>query len=191
MKSLKMGLGVAALVLAGMTTGAMADSYALDPVHSTTVFRIKHLNTAYVYGRFDGPEGTVNYDPAAPEQTTFDVTLQAAKIDTGNDQRDNHLKSPAFFNAKEFATLTFKSTGVKKVDDTTLEVTGDLTIHGVTKSVTVKVDVTGMGKDPKGNPVVGFESTFTVNRNDYGITEFPGMLGDDVRFTISIEGDKK
>src|SRR5271154_6211492 len=173
MKNLKMGLSVAALALAG----ALADSYAIDPVHSTTVFRIKHLNTAYVYGRFDGPEGTVNYDPAAPEQTTFDVTLQAAKIDTGNDQRDNHLKSPAFFNAKEFATLTFKSTGVKKGDDTTLEVTGDLTIHGVTKSVTVKVDVTGMGKDPKGNPVVGFESTFVVNRNDYGITEFPGMLG--------------
>ncbi|HUO10856.1 MAG TPA: YceI family protein [Phycisphaerae bacterium] len=87
--------------------------------------------------------------------------------------------------------LTFKSTAAKKIDDTTLEVTGDLTIHGVTKSITVKIAMTGTGKDMKGNPVIGFESTFTVNRNDFGIKEFPGVLGDDVTFTISLEGDKK
>ncbi len=190
MKSVKMIL--AALVLATTGATALADNYAIDPVHSTDVFKIKHLNVAYVYGRINGPEGKISYDPASPEATTFDVTLQSANVDTGNAARDNHLKSPAFFNAKEFPTLTFKSTSVKKLDDKTLEVTGDLTIHGTTKSVTVKVDVVGIGPGvPQTGPVAGFESTFTINRNDYGIKEFPGMLGDDVTFTISLEGDKK
>jgi polyisoprenoid-binding protein YceI len=190
MKTFKLAL--AAIVLSATGAAALADNYAIDPVHSTDVFKIKHLNVAYVYGRINGPTGTISYDPANPEATKFDVTLEAANIDTGNAQRDNHLKSPAFFNAKEFPTLTFKSTSVKKLDDKNLEVTGDLTIHGVTKSVTVKVEVVGTGPGvPQTGPVAGFESTFTINRNDYGIKEFPGMLGDDVTFTISLEGDKK
>ena len=190
MKRMKTIAAALALALAGTT--ALADNYAIDPVHSTDVFKIKHLDVAYVYGRINGPTGTISYDPANPEATKFDVTLQAANVDTGNAQRDNHLKSPAFFNAKEFPTLTFKSASVKKLDDKTLEVTGDLTIHGVTKSITVKIDVVGIGPGvPQTGPVAGFESTFTINRNDYGIKEFPGVLGDDVTFTISLEGDKK
>jgi polyisoprenoid-binding protein YceI len=181
-----------ALLLALSTTTALADNYAIDPVHSTDVFKIKHLNVAYVYGRINGPEGKIAYDPAKPEATTFDVTLKSDNIDTGNTQRDNHLKSPAFFNAKEFPTLTFKSTSTKKLDDKNLEVTGDLTLHGTTKSITVKIEVVGTGPGvPQTGPVAGFETTFTINRSDYGMKEFAGMIGDEVTFTISLEGDKK
>src|SRR5947209_8124005 len=96
---------LAAMVLVGAAgLAARAENYAVDPVHSSTAFRIKHLNTAYFYGRFNAPEGSVSYDAAKPEATAFNVTINVDKVDTGNANRDNHLKSPTFFNAKEYPT---------------------------------------------------------------------------------------
>jgi polyisoprenoid-binding protein YceI len=182
--------GLAAVLLVGAVP-ALADSYALDPVHSFATFRIKHMQVSWSYGRINAPEGTVEYDAAAPEKTSFNLTLKTANIDTGVAARDGHLKSPSFFNAKEFPTITFVSKSAKKIDDTTLEVTGDLTIHGVTKSVTAKVELSGTGKDMKGNPLVGFETTLEIKRSDYGMTELIPAAGDEVRIIFALEAGKK
>jgi polyisoprenoid-binding protein YceI len=180
----------AVVVLAGSSLAAFAETYAVDPVHSSIVFRIKHMDTAYFHGRVNGAAGTINFDAANPEASTFEVTVKVDDIDTGNKQRDEHLRSASFFNAADFPTITFKSTSVKKAGDKQLDVTGDLTLHGVTKSVTVKVDHTGSG-DMKGKPIVGFETVFTVKRSDYGMKEMMGPLGDEVRLTIALEAGKK
>jgi polyisoprenoid-binding protein YceI len=188
---MKLWHSLAALVLvAGSSLVAFGETYAVDPVHSSIAFRIKHMNTAYFHGRVNAPEGTIDYDQANPEASKFDVTVKVDNIDTGNKQRDEHLRSASFFNATDFPNLTFKSTSVKKSGDKQLDVTGDLTIHGVTKSVTVKVEHTGSG-DMKGKPIVGFETVFDIKRSDFGIKEMMGQLGDDVRLTIALEAGKK
>jgi polyisoprenoid-binding protein YceI len=180
----------AAVLVAGGSVAALGDTLAIDPVHSSALFRIKHVDAAYLYGRINGPEGTVTYDPAKPEASTFEVTLKADNIDTGNKMRDGDLKGPNYFNAKEFPTLTFKSTSVKKIDDTHMDVTGDLTIHGVTKSITVKMEHTGDGKNMRGVSVSGFETLFTINRSDFGMKEMQGV-GNEVKIVVSLEADKK
>jgi len=187
---MKLWQTVAALVVVAGGALAMGDTYGVDPVHSSAVFRIKHMGATYLYGRINGPEGTVVYDAAKPEASSFDVTLKADNIDTGNKMRDGDLKGPNYFNAKEFSTLTFKSTSVKKADATHLDVTGDLTIHGVTKSVTVSIEHTGDGKNMKGTTVSGFETTFTINRSDFGMKEMQGV-GNEVKIMVALEGDKK
>jgi len=177
-----------ALVLAagGM---AAAETYTVDPVHSSIVFRIKHANTSYFYGRVTAPEGTIEYDAAKPEASSFSFTLKAANFDTANAQRDTHIKSQSFLNAAEYPTLTFKSTGVKKLEGDKLEVTGDITIHGVKKPLTLTVEKTGEGS-MQGRQLVGFEGMFTIKRSDFGITEMAGALGDDVRIMVSFESRK-
>ena len=180
-------LMAAALVMAGTSLAAFGDTYILDPVHCSAIFRIKHNGASYVYGRINGPEGTLVYDAAKPEASAFDITMKAANIDTNNAQRDTHLKSASFFNAKEYPELTFKAKSVKKADGDSLEVTCVLTIHGVTTPLTVKLDHTGDGT----GGTIGFEGTFTINRNDFDIKEMPGALGDDVRIIVAFEAKKK
>ncbi len=185
-------VNVLAVVSVFFATGvAFADTYAVDPVHSSAIFRVRHMNTSWVYGRINDPRGTINYDPAAPEKSSCVVTLKAADIDTHVAARDNHLKSPAFFDAKKVPTLAFKSTAARKTDDTHLDVAGDLTIHGVTKSVAVSLELSGIGKDMKGHPIIGFETTFSVKRSEFGMKEFLDMVGDEIRITVSLEADKK
>ena len=182
---------LASALLATSTLAALADSYVVDPVHSSAVFRIKHNKTSYLYARITAPEGTIVYDAAKPEASSFDITLKAANVDTANAARDTHLKSPSFFNAKDFPNLSFKSTSVKKAaKGDAIDVTGDLTIHGVTKPLTVTLDHTGDG-NMQGKPTVGFEGTFTINRSDFGMKEMLDAVGDDVRIIIAFEADKK
>jgi polyisoprenoid-binding protein YceI len=180
----------AMVIVAGSSVVAWGDTYKVDPVHSSVAFRIKHMNTAYFHGRVNAPEGTVSYDASKPEASTFEVSMKVENIDTGNADRDKHLRSASFFNATDFPTLTFKSTSVKKTDDTHLDVTGDLTIHGVTKSVTAKVEITGTG-EMKGKQLIGFETVFDIKRSDFGMKEMLNMLGDDVRLTVSLEAGKQ
>src|SRR3954462_8331101 len=144
---------------------ASADTYKVDPMHSSIVFKSKHLDTSYVFGRFNEFGGTVNVD-TDPSKMSFDVSAKVDSIDTGNGKRDTHLKSPDFFSAKEFPTIAFKSTSVKAAGEGKYEVTGDLTLHGVTKPVTVTLNKTGEST-MMGNRV-GFLSTFTVKRSDFG-----------------------
>jgi polyisoprenoid-binding protein YceI len=186
--SIQRTLAVLLAMLAFSAVAQAADTYKIDPVHSTALFRIQHAGAGYLYGRINGPEGTLNVDDSDPTKTSFDVTLQVKNIDTNNAQRDTHLKSPTFFSAEEFPTLTFKSTAVKAAGDNKLDVTGDLTIHGQTKSVTVTLDHTGTS-NMMGNRI-GYEGTFTIKRSDFGMNAMQGGVGDEVRIIISLEGVK-
>lgn len=181
----------AAAVIGASSISAMAATYDIDPVHTALIYRIKHLQSSYSYGRFNKPTGTFDYDAASPEKSTFALNVNVDDVDTGNAQRDGHLKSPDFFNAKQFPTITFKSTSVKKTGDEKLEVTGDLTMHGVTKSITVPLAVVGSGKGMAGETRTGFEGVIEFKRSDFGISGLMQAVGDDVRLIVSIEGIQK
>jgi len=168
-----------------------ADTYTVDPVHTAALFKIKHLGVSYTYGRFNDVSGTVAFDAANPAASKVDITIQAGSVDTFNQKRDAHLANPDFFDAKQFPVLKFVSTAFKKVDDNTFDVTGDFTLHGVTKPITIKAVKIGEGKDPWGGYRIGFESTFTIKRSDFGMTKMMEAVGDDVTVTFSTEGIKK
>ena len=171
---------------------AAAETYKADPVHSTSVFRIKHANAAYFWGRFNEPMGSFTIDAADPTKSTFEVELTVDKIDTANDKRNAHLKSPDFFNAKQYPKITFKSTSVKKGQgDNMLDVTGDLTLHGVTKPITVQVELTGKGEFPPTVKRAGVEANFVVKTSDFEIKGMPGALSDEVKVVVSLEGIKQ
>ncbi len=168
-----------------------AGSFNVDPVHSSVVFRIKHMNTAYFYGQFTDLSGTIAFDEAKPDASSMDLTLKMDSVDTHAKGRDDHLKSATFFNAAEIPTATFKSTAWKSAGENAFDVTGDLTLHGVKKSITVKFEKTGSGKGQKGEDLVGFETSFTVKRSDYGMTQMVGPIGDEVKLMIGIEAKTK
>lgn len=185
---------LAALILALAPALAAAEpvTYKVDADHSGVSFSIRHF-VSNTPGRFKDFDGTIKYDKAAPATSSVEFTIQTASIDTANNDRDEHLRGADFFDVQKFPTMTFVSTGVTPKDADTLEVTGDLTMHGVTKKVTIPVEVLGSVKTPGGEKA-GFETTFTVNRKDYGIVwnrvlDSSTVLGEDVKITVSIEAN--
>ena len=183
-----LALALPALALAAPVT------YKVDADHSGVGFSIRHFVTN-VSGRFKDFDGTIVQDKDNPAGSKVEFTVQAASIDTDNADRDNHLRSADFFDVEKFPTLSFTSTQVKALDKDTLEVTGDLTIHGVTKRVTIPVDFLGTVKMPNGEKA-GFETQFTVNRKDYDIVwnrvmDAGPILGDDVKVTINVESNRQ
>lgn len=180
---------VVGLLLAGfINPAAAAETYKLDPAHTSVVFRIKHLGVAYVYGRFNGPTGAFVFDESSPSKNSIQMQVDAQNVDTAVQKRDNHLKSPDFFNAGEHPLITFKSTSVKKSSKDSYEITGNLTLLGKTKPITVKALQTGTGKDPWGNYRRGFETSFTISRSDFGMDFMMKVVADDVLLTVSVEG---
>ena len=175
-----------ATVLFGAASPALAQNYELDPGHTSVYFKIKHLDVSYVFGRFNDVEGqyTLGDDPS------FQFTVQTESVDTGNQKRDDHLRSPDFFNAKQFRTITFQSTSVSETDDG-YEVTGDLTLHGQTNEITVPLEKVGEGEDPWGGYRTGFATEFTIKRSDYGMDQMLEMVGDEVTLMISFEGKRQ
>lgn len=169
--------------------------YKVDPNHSSVDFSIRHF-VSNVHGRFKDFHGVVKYDRQNPAASSVEFTVQAASIDTDNDDRDNHLRSADFFDVEKFPTLTFTSTKVTARDANTLDVTGDLTLHGVTKPITIPVVILGTMQTPKGEKA-GFEAGFTLNRKEYGIVwnrvfdSGGSLLGDDVKVGLSIEADRQ
>ena len=179
------------LSLAGSAASLKAaDTYAVDPVHSSFIFRIKHINTSYLYGRINTSSGTIVFDEADPTKSSVELELKADTVDTFAEKRDQHLKGPDFFNAKQFPTITFKSKSVKKVGED-YEVTGDFTLLGVAKEITVKLAHTGGGKSPFGDFRIGFEGTFTFKRSDFGMKAMLNAVGDDVQVTVAVEAAHK
>lgn len=170
-----------------------ADTYVIDGSHSAIVFRIKHLGVSYAYGRFNDISGEVVWDDANPEASTLNIQVKTESVDTASEKRDQHLRSPDFFSAKEFPVSSFTSTSVEKISNTTYKVTGDFQLHGVTKQVTADLEYIGDGKDPWGGHRAGFETTITIKRSDFDMTTYidNGGLGDDVRLIIAIEGIKQ
>ena len=171
----------------GAAALAPAASYKVDPVHSFVNFKVSHLGVGYVWGRFDAPEGSFNTDEG---KEAFEAKVATDKIDTGVAKRDQHLKSPDFFNAKQFPELTFKSTGVKKSGENQYEVNGDMTVHGVTKSITVNLTKTGEAKTQMGERA-GFDGSFTIKRSDFGMSFMPGAVGDEITVYVDMEGTKE
>jgi polyisoprenoid-binding protein YceI len=180
---------VASMLLWGISAAmpASAQTYQIDPVHSSLLFRVKHMDTAYVYGMFTSMKGTVVVDEANPARSSINIEVDANSVYTHNEQRDNHLRSPDFFNTRQFPTITFKSTQVRRINANTVQVRGDLTIRGVTRPITASVTLTGKGKNPQGKDIIGFETTFTIRRSEFGIRYGLPGLGDEVQVTLSIE----
>ena len=179
---------LAALLLTSTFSLAATTSYKVDPAHSFVIFRIKHMDTGHVYGRFNEPNGAITIDDSDPSKSSFTLELATQKVDTGIQKRDEHLRSPDFFNAKQFPTIKFVSKEVKKTDKG-YEVTGDLTLHGVTKSITVNMEQTGQGAmGPR--QIIGFETTVDLKRSDFGMKTMLGPAADDVRLIISLEAGK-
>jgi len=183
-----------ALSTTATTTQAPAlTTWSIDPAHSHVEFAVKHLMISTVKGRFGIVGGTVRTDDADPAKADVDVEIDANSIDTRQEQRDAHLKSADFFDVEKFPKLTFKSTRVHDVDGDAFKLTGDLTIHGVTRPITLDVTSEGRGKDPWGGERSGFSATGKIKRSEFGLTwnqvlEAGGFaVGDDIKISLDVE----
>jgi len=189
-RKLSLVLALALLVLAAPVAHA-GEAFEIDHVHSSVSFKIRHL-VSNVIGRFDDFGGTITLDKDDMSKSSVDFTIEATSIDTDNENRDNHLRSEDFFAVDSFPQLSFKSTSVVKTGENSYDVTGDFTMRGVTKSITVPVEVLGFTEGKRGT-TGGFETSFTINRKDFGVTwnrtlDSGGfLLGDDVKVSINIE----
>jgi len=181
-------LALAPLAMASKSNIAAKETFNIDSVHSTAIFRVQHLGAGNFYGRFNELEGTIDWD--AETGPSFDVSIKIESVDSGNEALDKHLKNADFFDAKQFPTMTFKSTGAKKMGDN-WKVTGEMTMHGVTKAVEVDMEFVGRADVGRGDRV-GFETTFTVKRSDFGMNwgVENGALGDATKIIVSLEGIK-
>lgn len=184
-------LAVLAMLPATAIAQEAVESYQIDPVHSMVVFRVEHLGVSYTYGRFNDISGSFRYDTENPANSSFEVTVKADSIDTGDEKRDSHLKSPDFFNVKQFPVITLKSKSVKKLADDRFKVTAELMLHGVTKPIELEIEEVGAGKDPWGGFRRGFHTEFTVSRSEFGMNYMPGGIGDEVTVFVTIEGIRK
>ncbi len=168
---------------------AAPEKYTIDPVHSTVSFKIKHLMISTVSGSFTDFAGSGTFDPENPEASSIQVTVQAASINTNNDQRDTHLKSDEFFNIEKHPTLTFQSTSITKNSDDTYNITGDFTLMGVTKPIsftaTITDQISGMKEGEKRR---GGSASFRIKRSDFGMNHMIGPIGDEVDITLSFSG---
>ena len=173
-----------------------ADTFVFDKAHSTIGFQVRHLFST-VPGKFDDFTGTINYDEANPENSSVEVTIKTASVNTGVKMRDDDLRSPNFFDAAKYPEITFKSKSVKMTGNNTADVTGDLTMHGVTKEVVLKVELLGKGAGMKpGSVVSGWNAATALKRTDYGLTwnkviEGTQVVGDDVKIDLNVEADKQ
>lgn len=171
--------------------------WEIDPVHSEIAFSVRHMMVATVRGRFNQFQGVIEFDPAHPESGRVEVTIDAASIDTRNEQRDNHLRSPDFLNVEQYPTITFVSKRIEPLGDNRFRVVGDLTIRGVTREVALEAEFLGVGKDPWGGERAGFTARTKLNRHDFGASwnvalEAGGFLvGDTLDVTIDIEAVRK
>jgi polyisoprenoid-binding protein YceI len=191
MKSLTRTLLLATCTLGLLTSvrGAV-ETYAIDPVHSSVGFTIRHFftNVPGVFTRFSG---AITVDREHLQNSSVTATIEVPSVDTRTQKRDEHLRSPDFFDAAKFPTITFKSTSWTQTAEGAFDVAGDLTIKGVTKPVVLKVKLLGFGPGMQGAVLSGWEASTTLNRNDFGITTFPKVLGDDVAVAISVEADQQ
>jgi polyisoprenoid-binding protein YceI len=171
--------------------------YKIDPAHSSAQFVVRHMMISNVRGAFSGVQGTIEYDPDHPNQSQVDVVIDASKINTLDEQRDAHLKSPDFLHVEQHPTITFKSKKIASAGGNEWKVTGDLTIHGVTKEVVLDADgPTPEGKDPYGNIRVGASASTKIKRSDFGLkwnapVETGGILvGDDLKIELDVSAIK-
>jgi len=193
MKKLHLLTAFSAFLLA---QSALAEVYVIDKVHSTMGFQVRHL-FSNVPGKFDDFSGQIHFDEADPENSSVEVKIETASIDTANTQRDKDLRSPNFFDSAKYPEISFKSKSVKKKTGyKTANITGDLTMHGVTKEVVLKAELLGKGAGLQGKTVSGWEATTALKRSEFGLSwnkaiEGTQIVGDDVQIALHVEADKK
>jgi len=193
MKSLIRILAIAAASGLASAASAAVETYTIDPVHSAVGFSIRHF-VSRVPGRFTQFSGTITVDRDNLENSSVEASIDAGSLNTFNDHRDADVKGPNYLDAAKFAAMTFKSTSWKKTGDGTFDVTGNLTIRGVTKKVVLKVTLLGFGPGMRGAQLSGWEAATTVSRTAFGVSGPPMIgkaLGDEVAITISVEADLK
>jgi polyisoprenoid-binding protein YceI len=178
--------GSALLASSSSVAPVAADAFEVDAVHSAVMYKVKHLGAAWNFGRFNDFTGSF----ALEDGGSIEITVKADSVDSANKKRDDHLRSPDFFSTKEFPEITFKSKSMTKTGDNTFDVTGDLTLRGTTKPVTLKVEKTGEGQGRGGSTVAGMYAEFTVKRSDFGVSYSVGPIGDEVTLIVSLEGTK-
>jgi polyisoprenoid-binding protein YceI len=189
---LKKTLAALAIGAAVLSANVMAADYTVDKEgqHAFVDFKISHLGYSFITGTFKDIDGKFSFDAAKPEDSKIEFNVNTASVFTNHAERDKHIASADFLNASKFAKATFVSTSVKSTGANTADVTGDLTILGVTKPVVVKATFLGEGKDPWGGYRAGFEGTTTIKRSDFGKQKDLGPKSDAVELYISFEGVK-
>lgn len=187
----------AAALFAATAVGAVSPAFAapvnykIDPAHTAVAFIVNHVGFSNVIGRFNTVGGDVSFDKDAVEKSTVTVTIDTTSVDTNHAKRDEHLRSPDFFNAKEFPKMTFKSTKIEKTGDKTGKLHGDLTMLGVTKPVVLDVTFNKDGVSPASKlETAGFSARGTVKRTEFGMKYGAPAIGDDIQLLIEIEAVK-
>ena len=173
-------------------------TWKIDPAHSAAEFKVRHMMISNVKGKFSGLSGVLKLDETDYTHSTVEASIPVSSVNTGDEKRDGHLQSADFFDAEKFPAMTFKSTNIDSTGGADYEVTGDLTIHGVTKSIVLKVeDVSQPSKDPWGNHRLGLSGSTKINRKDFGLTynsalETGGVLvGEEVTITLDVQFAKQ
>jgi polyisoprenoid-binding protein YceI len=173
---------------AGAASQAKTETYKVDNVHTSVLFKIKHMEVADFYGRFNTVSGEFSINANQPSENALDIRVKVADIDTNNSERDKHLKAEEYFHAEKHAEIRFVGRKFKPMGTRKFEVTGDLTLRGVTKPLTIMIEHSKSVEDPWGNTRVGLATEFTIKRSDFGMTEMIGPLSDEVTLIVSLEG---
>ncbi|HEY3967633.1 MAG TPA: YceI family protein [Planctomycetaceae bacterium] len=185
-----LSLAIGTVFCAGGQAASAADEYAYDLVHSSVGFKARHLDISWIHGRFNEVDGKFSLDRANPSKSTFELTIKADSVDTANKARDEHLRQPDYFDTKQFPTIEFKSTSTKVIDGG-YEVTGDFTMHGKTKKITLVLKG-GKELEFKGMKRVGFSTELSLKRSDFGFDKNAiGPIGDEALIFIDCEGVRK
>ena len=178
---------ITALAMAA-AAAAQAGTWQIDPNHTAAQFSVRHLGVSTVRGAFTKVSGSAQHDSADPSKDTLEATIDTNSIDTRVEMRDKDLRSPNFLDVQKYPTITFHSKQTKVPGPGKLLITGDLTIHGITKEVVLDVDGPSAPiKDPWGNQRIGASATTKIKRQDFGITSLPGVVGDEITITIDVE----
>ncbi len=181
-------LVLAALIAAACATAQAAEKYDIDPTHTQVQFTYNHLGFSNITGRFDQVQGEFQFDAADPTQSSVSITIPVASLSTGVAKLDEHLLKADFFDATQFPTATFNSTGVTAAGEGKLAVAGDLTIHGVTRPVVLDVTINGVGIHPMRKlPAAGFDARAKIRRSDFGVGAYVPAVGDEVTLSITVE----
>ncbi len=183
----------ALLVTTGLLSGiaVAADTYKIDPAHTSATFRVLHRGYSYTAGRFNEIAGEVMFDEKDFSKSQVNITIKTESVDTNQKKRDDHLRSPDFFNSKEFPEMTFKSTSVEKTGEKTGKVTGDLTLLGVTKPLALDVTFNRMAPNKKGVMIVGFSASGSIDRTTFGMTYGTQGIGTDIAIQLEAEALQK
>jgi len=187
-------LALAVSSIGVMSLPVLADDYVIDTkgAHASINFSIKHLGYSVLTGRFDTFSGEFSYDPAKPEASTVNVTIDTGSVNSNHAERDKHLRSPDFLNVEKFPKATFVSKKIVLDDDKDeFDIFGDLTLNGVTKSITIEVEKVGEGKDPWGGYRAGFSGETTISLKDFNVKMDLGPASQNVKLELEVEGVKK